>query len=394
MYISGYEDLIYGEDGHSPIKKTLEKVLNSAKEDKVRLRVEIRVRPQGVPTQRQESVFYCDPTNTSTESLMRVIVERMEDSPGPEFQGQIRLNFSQAGHSGEKYGSWTRVVRFMSGAMGQPQPGMGMNMGMPPMMRQAMEGMVDEDGEPIENSIGALNHLEPGMHMAAAQPVDNVMMRQWLETAFGFTFRSMAIQQSMFERATRMMESYTLRFGFPHPNHAGVVEVKGAEDKGGGGMGILPMLLNAAAHIAQGDNTEDKVGRAADIVGGAPPPQGAARMAAIQNAGRMIGSLQGPAEPAPPAPGFEPPPDDDGSGGGGGGAYYDDDGGSYDDDFSADLDGEGQYATGGPSMNEDDLSSVPPEDMKKMVIDWIRANPDQNKAAVMEMLPDLSKEVM
>ena len=383
MYISGYEDLIYGEDGHSPIKKTLDKVLQSAKEDNVRLRVEIRVRPQGVPTQRQEGVFYCDPSNTSTESLMRVIVERLEDSPGPEFQGQIRMNFSQAGHSGEKYGSWTRVVRFMSGGM---QPGMAM----PGMMRQAMEGMVDEDGEPLENSIGSLSQLDGSMGMGMAQPVDNAMMRQWLETAFGFTFRSMAIQQSMFERATRMMESYTLRFGFPHPNHQGVVEVKGGEDKGGGGMGLLPMLLNAAAHIAQGDGPEEKVGRAADVVGGAPPPQGAARMAAIQNAGRLIGSLQGPADPAEPmapATGYEPPPGDDD----GGGAYFDDDDASFDTDDGYDPD---EGGGGGGAPLPPDLSEVAPEDMKEMVVDWIRSNPDQNKQAVMEMIPELSKEIM
>ena len=102
--ISGYEDLVYGEDGHAPIRKVLDEALKRAQEDKVRLSIEVRVQPVGVPNTRQEAKFFADPHETTSDNLMRILVDRMEDSPGHEFHGQIRINFSPAGHSGEKYG--------------------------------------------------------------------------------------------------------------------------------------------------------------------------------------------------------------------------------------------------------------------------------------------------
>ena len=128
MHISSYDDLIYGEDGHSPIRKTIEDALLRAKADKVRLRVEVRTKVSGAPTQRQEHVFVADPDSLGAEAVMRVLVEKLEGSPGPEFDGQIRVNFSQSSHTGERYGSWTRTIRYVS--EGSMLPGYSSRMSM------------------------------------------------------------------------------------------------------------------------------------------------------------------------------------------------------------------------------------------------------------------------
>ena len=375
--ISGYEDLVYGEDGHAPIRKVLEDALTRAQEDKVRLSIEVRVQPVGVPNTRQEAKFFADPHETTSDNLMRILVDRMEDSPGPEFHGQIRINFAPAGHSGEKYGSWTRTIRYSAGNLANPAG----------MRSVTIEG--DED----DNNAELLHLLEAAQSqgMNGAGPVDNAQMRQWLETAMGFTFRSMAQQMTMFERATRMLEAYVLRFNFPGGNMpGGVTEVptsSGAPNNGAGGLGLLPMLLNAASHLANADTPADMAGRAGSMATGAPPPTGAARQAAIQGAGRLIGTLGNPSPPADPADGFEPPPPlphphdpTPDHGNGGGGAFFEDD----DYDSFSDLAQDPAEA----------LSELSPQDMKEAVVQWIRANPDQNKQAVMDMLPELSKEIM
>ena len=395
MHISGYDDLIYGEDGHSPIRKTIEDTLVRAKADKVRLRVEVRTKVAGAPSQRQEHVFVADPDTSSGDAIMRVLVEKLDGSPGPEFNGQIRINFSQASHTGERYGSWTRTVRYLSeGSM------MGSGYG----HRRAdpgMEGDEEEDdnsASAFEGPVGMPMTMHPGM-MAARGPVDDGQMRQWLETTMGFAFRSMAQQMQMFERATRMMESYTLRFGFPHPSEAGITEVRGEADRGSsnqgnagaGGMGILPMLLNAAASLANADSPAQVVEHAANMATGQPPPQGAARLAAIRGAGQVVNAIQ---RVRRPAEGFEDAPSlDDGPPQG---SYHEEEEG-YEGDGEAYEGGEGGYegeeggfeGEGGlPS-----LSGLPPEDVKNAVLAWIRENPS-NKSAVMRMIPELSKEIM
>ena len=388
MHISSYDDLIYGEDGHSPIRKTIEDALGRAKTDKVRLRVEVRTKVGGAPTQRQEHVFVVDPETAGPDAVMRVLVEKLEGSPGPEFHGQIRVNFSQSSHTGERYGSWTRTIRYVS--EGSSLPGYG----------GRMSGGGDEDEEEdgnsaamLEGSMGMPMHGAPGYGRMSHGPVDDVQMRQWLETTMGFAFRSMAQQMQMFDRATRMMEAYTLRFGFPHPTEAGITEIRGESDRGSGnqggaasGAGILPMLLNAAAHLANADSPAQVVERTAQMATGQAPPQGAARMAAIRGAGQVVNAIQ---RVRPPAQGFEDAPDLDG--GPSEGSYNEDegyDGGGYDGDEDGGYDEGGGGGGGMP-----DLSGLPPEEVKRAVIDWIRENP-ANKSAVMQMLPELSKEIM
>ena len=51
---------------------------------------------------------------------------------------------------------------------------------------------------------------------------------------------------------------------------------------------------------------------------------------------------------------------------------------------------EREVRSGGGEMP--DLNGMSPEEMKKTVIDWIRADPSR-KADVMNMLPDLSREI-
>jgi len=386
MHISSYEDLIYGEDGHSPIRKSIEDSLVRAKADKVRLRVEIRTKVAGAPSQRQEHVFVADPDTSGADAIMRVLVEKLEGSPGPEFNGQIRVNFSQSSHTGERYGSWTRTVRYLSE---------GATIGGGFASRRSSfgeEGEVEEDensAAAFESGMGMPSHAQPGFAMRAAGPVDDMQMRQWLETTMGFAFRSMAQQMQMFDRATRMMEAYTLRFGFPHPTESGITEIRGEPDRGsnnqsaggaGGGMGILPMLLNAAAHLANSDSPAQVVERTAQMATGQTPPQGAARLAAIRGAGQVVNAIQRIRQPAD---GFDDAPDlDDGPPEG---SYNEQDEGGYEEGVEEDY----EEAQGGMP----DLSGLPPSEVKAAVIAWIRENP-ANKQAVMQMLPELSKEIM
>jgi hypothetical protein len=123
---------------------------------------------------------------------------------------------------------------------------------------------------------------------------------------------------------------------------------------------------------------------------GQPPPQGAARLAAIRGAGQVVNAIQRvrrPAEGFEDAPGLDDGPPE--------GSYNEDEG--YEDGGEAYEGGEGGYegeeggfeGEGGlPS-----LSGLPPEDVKNAVLAWIRENPS-NKSAVMRMIPELSKEIM
>ncbi len=386
MHISGYDDLIYGEDGHSPIRKSIEDALVRAKADKVRLRVEVRTKVSGAPSQRQEHVFVADPDTSNSESIMRVLVEKLDGSPGPEFNGQIRINFSQSSHTGERYGSWTRTIRYLS--EGSTMGG-GYSQRRSDLMGDGEEEEDDNSASAFDGPVGMPMAMHPGM--MARGPVDDTQMRQWLETTMGFAFRSMAQQMQMFERATRMMEAYTLRFGFPHPTEAGITEVRGEADRGSGnqgsagagGMGILPMLLNAAANLANADSPAQVVERAASMATGQPPPQGAARLAAIRGAGQVVNAIQ---RVRRPAEGFEDAPDLDG--GDPEGSYNED--GGYEGGGEEYEDGEGGFDEGGGMP---DLSGLPPSEVKAAVIAWIRENP-ANKQAVMQMLPELSKEIM
>ena len=398
MYVENYDTLIYGEDGDSPIRKTLVDVLERAMNDKARLRVDVRSIAQGTGTSRSEHTLYMDPNDNDADGLMRILVDRLNASPGEGFMGQIRMNFSPAGNSAERYGSWTRTLK--------PRP---ISSG-----RSAIRDEEEEDvGEDEDDDNSAQSFSRPrsggdggggGGYSQGGQGggvnLSDDQVRLWLETTMGYVFRSQAQQFAMFERATRMMESYTLRFGFP-THEAGIIEARGGEPPPsaapggagpGGAFGMLPMLLQAAAKLATGGNEPAPAPPPAQIVQAGSAARASSRTTAIAGAGRMIRQLKQQPTPRRPAQGYEPPPreeeepeetrmerwsgeEEDGGEGEAGEE-------AYEEEMEAPRGG------GGPP----DMTGLSPEAMKDAVIQWIRADPSR-KADVMNMLPDLSREI-
>lgn len=386
-WVTGFDDMVYGEDGESPIKRTLERVLKEATKDEARLRIEIRTKAEGVPNSRQEHVFTIDPSSARAEGIMRALVQRLQESPGEDFSGELRINFTAAGSSQEKYGSFTRTIKR---APSYGSPGMDRVRIIGNMMNSGMDGEEGEEGmEGMEggfnfNDIAALQGLAQAQMNGGGPSHEQTI--QWLETTMGFCFRSMAQQMAMFERATRMMESYTLRFGMPHPVEAGIVEQRGGEGSGGGmgGLGLLPQLIQAASGLASAGGSANE----------APPPQamppGAARQAAINGAARLVQSLPRVGHQPPPPPMGRPMPrgpdfDDDGDGG----AYFDDEDMGFDASEMYEDDDEPMMGGGAPASIRD----LPADQVKDLFVDWIRADPSRKKE-VMDILPDLTKEVM
>ena len=85
--------------------------MEQAKEDSERLRVEVRTKPLGTTTSRQEHVFSVDAEENYIDTVMSAVYERLTSSPGEGFEGEIRINFYQAGNTSVKYGSFTRKIR-------------------------------------------------------------------------------------------------------------------------------------------------------------------------------------------------------------------------------------------------------------------------------------------
>jgi hypothetical protein len=416
MYISGFEDVIYGEDGQSPIEGSIQRYLDAAKNDGVRLRIEIRTKPKGVPSSRQEHLLTVDPESTAAQSVMRALLERLQESPGDAFEGQLRINFAQAGSAAERYGSFTRTLQQAhSHAEAQPTPfEMALSQQhqqppesygqteeeeedwnaeegeMPPYFQQGEQPQMPQHQQGMRQApnVSAFTpaQMDKLLQLQMSNMVDQATARQWLDASMAFTFRSMASQMAMFERATRLLENFVLRFGLPNQGMGpGIVEE--AKNQGQGGLGILPMLLNAAAQFAQADSPQGVVNTAVNMAGGQAPPQGAAREMAIKAAGNAVSQLGKRKRLPPPAapveapyPEPDPGPMDDGGG----------EGGYFDEDMDEDLDFEAQDM-GGDEMP--DLNGLTGAEMKQTVIEWIRADPSRKKD-VMEMLPDLSKEVM
>jgi hypothetical protein len=391
-WVTSMDDLIYGEDGQSPIRSTLERTLAAAKRDETRLRIEVRSKGDGMPTSRQEHVFAADPTTTTAENVMQALVTRLNESPGEHFTGELRINFAAAGSSQERYGSFTRTIRNTPPTM----------RGVPGMSRmRIVEDAYDEDGEEIDNSTAALGSA--GLDLEALTQMGNggawipqEQQIQWLDTAFGFVFRSMAQQMAMFDRATRMMESYTLRFGMPNPMHPGIQEQKGG-DAGSAGMGLLPMLMNAAAHLASANSPAEVVERAGNMAQGGAPPPGAARAAAIAGSANLVRGIprNNPYRSPPTTRPFNPPPGPDFDDGDGTGALFENDNNSFDPDPDTDAGTTLARYDGDDSSSEPpmpDLRGLAPEQVKEVFVQWVRDNPD-NKNAVMAMLPELAGEI-
>jgi hypothetical protein len=409
MHIDNFETLIYGEDGTSPIRNLLLRMLEQAKKDQVRLRIDVRSQAMGTANTRNEHTIFADPNEVDADALMRNILDRLNDSPGEGFLGQLRINFAPAGNSSDRYASWTRTLK------STPMPRM-----MGGMYSSAQEDENDgsEDDDDDGNSAESFSRPSSrggGGMMMQQQPVyqggivDEAAARAWLDAAMGYCFRSMAQQFSMFERATRMMETYTMRFGFP--TAPGIVESRGGEPHSSApgtpglqGLGMLPMVLNAAMQLAGNGDRDPAPAPVATTSMQGSPSRVDSRSAAMAGASRMVRALKPLPSRKPlalPARGYEPPPeqeevDEDYSGdesegersGYGMSGYDDEEHASGGDDGSNDED-EG-YDEG--SDGQPDLNGLSADEMKAAVIAWIRADPSR-KADVMGMLPDLSKEI-
>jgi len=191
--ISNYETLILGEDGESPIRPIIEKCLTQAREDGVRLCIEIRTKPRGVRNSRSEHNLVADPDNTAIETVMQVIIEQLNESPGENYDGEIRINFTQEGTPANRYASFTRQMKTTLEGWGHEL-----------RMQAALREVVSQHNEgPTE--------VPTEMSWTEATRLND----ERIERLMGLLFRSNAQMIAMFERSTRMMESITMRYGAP-----------------------------------------------------------------------------------------------------------------------------------------------------------------------------------
>ena len=243
------EDLIEGMDGKGGITKAIERAIHQGNEEGVRVKIVFRTREQGTPSMAKLSEVRFDPKAAQVPSIKRSIIQTLEDNPGSEFSGQIRIDF-QNGDDSSSFSSFQRTIKMGSAA--QFEPG----------------NDEQEDGNFAEELLGGGGSGMSGTsrdeiiehYRGLLVEKDNAIKRQAASTdaAMGFLFKSQANMLAMFDRSTRMMESYTLRFGFPQMQpqviETGSFNREPAPAAGGGGMGMLPMLLQAAAQFAKGDS--------------------------------------------------------------------------------------------------------------------------------------------
>jgi len=374
--ISSYDDLVYGSDGESPMRPSLERAFNQAATDEQRLRIEIRTRPEGVPGTRQEHSFTLEPDPQHIDAALRVICQRLTDSPGEMFSGELRINFTASGSSSIRYGSFTRTIR-PHGSLRSASHG-----------NSHLDELLDDSDGDGDNSLGELDRgglspqilaaLRSGSRPGAYDP----QMAQLLETTWGFLFRSQAQQMAMFERTISMVETFSMRFGMPHPHERGIVDDKASAGPGGV-AGLLPMLLNAAGHMAGANGPAEAAERAGSLAAGTPPPNGATRQLAIQGAGRLMQNL-----PRSWSSGSHE--DDDGPaiplGAGWRGPDNDDDGGDS-EHFGLD-----HYR--GPSNDNDgmpDVNGMSSDQMIQTLREWVAADPVNRKGEIRNRMGELAE---
>lgn len=341
-----FHTMIFGEDGEKPLRPTIERCVTQAKDENERLRVEIRTKALGTTTSRQEHCFTVDADEQYIDVVMNAAYERLNSSPGEGFEGEIRINFYQAGNTSVKYGSFTRQIRTqdsiqegMNGLSGM-NPMSGMN-GMNPMSgiggQNRMGGlggfgdedfsnleMDGDDGYEEEGNYGRHDHGSRGgsqnidmqqmmqmmQMMQQNQPqadprniVDQKMAMDWLNHTMSFLFRSLSQQMAMFERSTKMIEIYSMRFGLPqplerpsperiirevpmdYPPQPQYIPPPTPPAPEPSGLGILPTLLQAAAQMAGSPQTANMLKTVGALAGGLgaskpapspapqPPPQ-------------------------------------------------------------------------------------------------------------------------
>lgn len=399
IHIDDYEQIIDGT-GSNNISSALERAIKDAVEDEARIRIYFRVQETGTPSLRKIQEVRFDPKMSSIDDVKRIIIERLTEDPGPEFSGKIKLEFQNASNS-TCYTSYQRTIKI--GVLATDQSGYEDNYNSSDVFIDPQGAVQTGQRDEIIEMYKMICEMKDKELRAKTQQVD---------AAMGYTFRMLSEQQRMFERATRMMENYTLRFGFPAPmpqmdmGSPNMTAPAPAESGGGGGLGLLPMLIKAAAQIA-GDNSSSPAQQA-------PPPRGASQTQSQHPPNRMGGVMAGAQtiqsmrpRPAHPAQGASPPPpmphhdERDGLPEIGDprapmtrhpqitdSQYENEEYDTYGEDEGDPLDG-----GDGSGAALDDFNNLDSDSMKALVLGWVRSSPE-NKAAAMDMGTDLISEIM
>lgn len=434
--IRDYETLVTGDENNSGMRPLIVRVLEEAKGSLIR--VEIRSTPQGIPTSTVEHNVSIDSSVTNDESVMQALIARLNESPGEQFNGAVRINFYRSGTS-DKLGTYTRHVKcgLMSEPIGQMshwqnQPS---HAGMPPLSLddepnfESHHNAGDDHmprssrgGPPMDPNEMPMGDDSPNMRNLMMPPmsggggntgiVTDQQARAWIELYASLNFRQQAQMIVMFERTIRFLENFTMRFGAPEaPRNGGIQDMPAPAPRSQQpeGLGLLPMLVNAAAQLAAASQggPEAAAKEAVKLATGEPPKQGAARAMAVRGATdlvRRFGSTPGVGNSTPrrPAPPVEPmldtmfePPDDDPLGGPGGnsGMTFDpSDPNPPFDDGAAGFDSDQATAEVQERAAAFDPNALSADQMKEMVVNWIRTDPSR-KNEVMGMVPELMKEV-
>jgi hypothetical protein len=472
MHHYDYESILYGEDGEHPLKPTVLRCLQECKDDEARLKVEIRCKPLGTTGSKAEHQFVVDGDPELGDMVIASIKERLEAAPGDGYEGQIRMNFYQNGNTSVKYGSYSRQMRQApadtSYQSQQSNPMMNMMNTMISGNQNEQEDFGGMDGseynenespfdEPVQaNNEGNTNNFDPKQMQQMMQlmqmmggnnsPVDNKMAMDWLSHTMSFLFRSLSLQMSMFERSTKLVEIYAMRFGLPQPlerpNPERIIREVPMEldfpqyqpppKEESSGFSLLPQLLNAAAAFAGNPGAAQLLQTAAGLAQGAAnktapaqhPPQHPQHPQHPQKRRRPPQQRkedpqqsryvkQSPPQPKKPVDGaddftWEQKPESP----------------SKPSEFSFGLDGshsaidpfehtsedehpehdeEHEFNEFNPHDDQDemempegfpDLTGMSADEMKRTVIEWVEADPNNRKQQVLEMLPELSSILM
>ncbi len=404
--INDWEDLVEGMDGKGGITKAIEKAIEQGQEAGVRVKMIFRTQEQGTPTMTKLSELRFDPKAAQVPSIKRMVIQTLEDNPGGEFSGKIRIDF-QNGDDSTNFSSFQRTIKMGSAA--QFEPG----------------NEEDESGNFADELLGGGGS---GMSGASRDEIiehyknllvekDNAIKRQAASTdaAMGFLFKSQANMLAMFDRSTRMMESYTLRFGFPQMQPQ-IIETGSLNREpppapaGGGGMGMLPMLLQAAAQFAKGDSPapapqpqpQPQQRQISRVSNGDPP---ASRMQAVSQGAGAVRAMR--PQPARPVDGFEPAPpiqedrpmmghqrmmEDEQPRG----RRFEEPEERYEEEVDAEDEDQGEYEEDGGGAEDaaaQQLNQISPDEMKALVLNWVNASPE-NKQAALGMGSELMSAIM
>lgn len=492
MYYRDYETMIYGEDGENPLKPTVLRCIEEAANDGNRLRIELRVQHLGTTSSKSEHSFIVDAKEEHCDTIIHNIKTRLDAAPGEGFEGQVRINLYAGGNSGVKYGSFSRQIR-----LAEQHAGYGHASGGNGMFSQTRSpwGMDDDGGDDgyddggggdafddafsghnqqndfqQNQSFDQMQQMQSMMQMMMQQQmagqggggnpggaVDQKMAMEWLSHTMSFLFRSLALQMSMFERSTKLVETYAMRFGLPQPLEKPAAEriirevpmelefpeytpppqQPVQQEK----PSLLPQLLQAASAFAGNPQAGALLQTAATMLSAnqapaqpAPPPQPVPRPRIKRKSipedyetGNSSGPRymkQEPPKPKKPINGvdeWEPTQENDGSNfsfGLDGSHNQIDPFGQRNTsnmfaDFEEDGDDENDFGFDIPDDNagggfEDDgfddeiqmpegmpdLTGMSPEEMKDTVINWVNADPENRKSQIMAMLPELSSLIM